>query len=526
MAIARGSSGTEWLNGALAAVALVALVAGYRAAGIVNPTIVALSLLTIVLAVGAASTRRVAIGASVAAMLAFNYFFLPPVGTWTIADPQNWVALFVFLAVSLVASGLSTAVRARAQEAVARRDELARLFDLTRDVLLTTDSREAVPTLARHIARRFDLDHVSICLPADHEWRVHAGGELQVAIDPTDLTTALAGAAKNLEFDAQERTYAGHRVIRVGTHDVRLVPLRLGVKAIGLLAAVGRTMEPGTLDALAGVTAIAIERAQFLEDRKAGELSRQSEQLKSALLASLAHDLKTPLTAIRVAAGNLQSTWLSDVQRREQSDIVISEVSRLSRLFEGILDMARIDAGAVATTRQWVHPSETVDAAVSQVEPALRHHTIDVQEGGSEFVYLDPRLTSAALAHLLENAAAYSAPGTVITVTAGTTSAGLRVSVRDRGPGLTQTDLPQLFDRFFRGSAAAGVPGTGMGLAIARGLLAAEGGQIWAENHPEGGAVFWMTVPAPIRHPELIEEERVSERPPSPTAAAAPPDHR
>jgi two-component system sensor histidine kinase KdpD len=498
---------TDPRTAVLAAAGLAALVAAYRATEITNPTIVALSLLTIVLAVAATSTRRLAIATSVGAMLTFNYFFLPPVGTLSIADPQNWVALGVFLAVSLVASHLSAAVRARAHEAVTRRDELARLFDLTRDVLLTTDSQAAIPALARHIAHRFDLDHVSLCLPEGAGgWQVHAGGALALTLDPRDLQAALDGAARGLEFDARDRTYAGHRVVQAGGHDVRLVPLRLGVKAIGLLAAAGRTMEPGTLDALAGITAIAIERAAFLDDRKVSELARQSEELKSALLASLAHDLKTPLTAIRVAAGNLQANWLADDQRHEQSEIVLTEVARLAHLFEGILDMARIDAGAVASTRQWVHPSETVDVARAQVEHALQNHVVDLQEGAPDLVYLDPRLTSSALAHLLENAAAYSPAGSTITVTAGATSTGLRVTVRDRGPGIAPEDLTHLFDRFFRGRAARGVPGTGMGLAIARGLLAVEGGRVWAENHPDGGAVFSLEVDAPTRPPEPAEE--------------------
>jgi two-component system sensor histidine kinase KdpD len=351
----RVSGAREAGTALVALLAIAGLVAAGRALGVTNPTIVALSLLIIVLGVAATSTRRLAIATSIAAMAAFNYFFLPPLGTFTIADPENWVALIVFLAVSLVASGLSATVRARTEDAIRR----------------------------------------------EHE-----------------------------------------------------------------------------------------------RDR-----ARRSEEFKSALLASLAHDLKTPLTAIRVAAGNLQANWLSDDQRREQLQIVLAEVSRLSRSFDGILDMARIDAGAVASRREWVHPTEIVDAARALVGPELQQHVIDVEEQGDDLVFVDPRLTSAALAHILENAAAYAPAGSVMTVTTGSTASGLAISVRDRGPGITAADLPHLFERFFRGAAARGVPGTGMGLAIARGLLAVEGGVVSAENHAEGGAVFSLTVPATTRHP-------------------------
>ena len=194
------------------------------------------------------------------------------------------------------------------------------------------------------------------------------------------LTTAFAAAQASLEFDAYARTYAGHRTMTVDGHDVRLVPLRVGTKPIGMLAAAGRPVEAGTLDTLAGVVAIAIERAQFLEERKAGELTRQSEQLKTALLASLGHDLRTPLTAIRVAASNITAPELTREERLEQSDLILSEVERLTRLFQNILEMARIDAGAVATESRWTHPSEIVAAARDQVEHTLqrsqsgRHH--------------------------------------------------------------------------------------------------------------------------------------------------------
>jgi two-component system sensor histidine kinase KdpD len=464
---------------------------------VTNATIVALTFLFIVLITAASSRLWAAVITSVASMLCFNFFFLPPVGTWTIADPQNWVALFVFLAVSLVASRLSHVARTQTEEAVGRRDELARLFDLGRDVLVMTATPEAVSHLARAIARRFDLEYVALALPASPEWSVFAAGDEAVHLHEGQLAEAFAAAAKSLEFDAYARTYAGHRSMQANGRTVRLVPLRAGTTPIGVLAASGRPIEPGTLDTLAGVVAIAIERMRFLEERKSAELTRQSEELKSALLASLGHDLRTPLTAIRVAAGNLKSTWLPADARTEQSDLILGEVERLTRLFNNVLEMARIDAGAVATEERWSHPSEIVAAARDQVEQTLREHRVSLTIEPDTSVRLDARLAASALAHVLENAAQYAPRGTSIDVSSEIAGTDLLLRVRDHGPGLTDADLPHVFDRFFRGRTAAQsrVSGTGMGLWIARGLVSAVHGRIWVENCSDGGARFTIALP-------------------------------
>jgi two-component system sensor histidine kinase KdpD len=349
--------GRDWrqLIVALCAVGLISITY-LRWLPVTNATIVALTYLLVVLLVAASSHLWVAVITSCVAMALFNFFFLPPVGTWRIADPENWVALVAFLTVSLVGSRLSAAARDR--------------------------------------------------------------------------------------------------------------------------------------------EAIAIERAQFLEERKGAELARQGEELKSALLASLAHDLRTPLTAIRVAASNLQGTWLTGEQRREQSDLVLAEVERLTRLFQNILEMARIDAGAIAAEQQWVHPSQIVEAARGLVDHTLGRHPVVLETDSDRLVRLDPRLTASALAHLLENAAQYAPVGSKITVSTRVTAEELYVVVRDQGPGISSADLPHLFERFYRGGGARGRrSGTGMGLSIARGLLAAERGRIWAENCADGGAQFSITVP-------------------------------
>jgi two-component system sensor histidine kinase KdpD len=323
---------------------------------VTNTTTVALTFLLVVLVTAATSRLRVAVITSIAAMLCFNFFFLPPLGTLTISDPQNWIALVVFLAVSLVASNLSAAARDR--------------------------------------------------------------------------------------------------------------------------------------------EALALERLQLLEEKKSAEVARKSEEMKSALLASLAHDLRTPLTAIRVAATNLQASWLTDADRREQSEVVLTEVAHLTRLFQNILDMARIDAGAVELTKQWVHPLEVIEAARDHAKHALREHPIDIQGGDDVLVRLDPRLTAAALSQLLENAAQYSPEQSRIDVTAISTGTELLIHVHDRGPGIAKDELPRLFDRFYRGTTGGRrTGGTGMGLSIARGLLAVQGGRVQAGNAAEGGAIFTIAVP-------------------------------
>ena len=319
--------------------------------GVTNSTVVALTFLLIVLVTAAASTLWVAVTTSLAAMVCFNFFFLPPVGSLIISDPENWVVLFTFLAVSLIASQLSSAVRAREREA--------------------------------------------------------------------------------------------------------------------------------------------------LERRQAAELARKGEELKSALLASLGHDLRTPLTAIRVAASNLQSSWLTSAEKEEQAGLVLAEVERLTRLFQNILDMARIDAGVVSPEERWVHPSEIVGTARDLVPQAFENHPVDVTIRADRLVKVDPRLTATALSHIFENAAQYSSGGASIEVAADVDTEGMTISVRDHGPGIPATDLPHVFDRFYRGrTGKTRTVGTGMGLSIARGLLAAEHGRIWAENCPEGGARFTIAVAA------------------------------
>jgi two-component system sensor histidine kinase KdpD len=494
--VPRGRFG-ELRDSLLAACGVVLIVVGFRAFSVMNATIVALTFLMLVLGVASTSTRRLAVATSFVSMAAFNFFFLPPVGTFTIADPQNWVALGVFLAVSLVASNLSATARRQTAEALARRHELTHLFDLTRDILLVPEGPDAPSQIARFITRRFQFDEALICTPGPSGWQQHGPPEFRR--EPEDrLNGALASARASLEFDAYTRTYSGHQVASIAPGVERaIVPLRLAADPIGVLITQGPPCEPGTRDAIAGVAAIALERLTLLEDRRQAEVVRRSAELRSALFASVSHDLKTPLTAIAAAAANVDSPNLSAVQRADQIAIVQQEVQRLNRLFQNIVDMARIETASVTPERERVVAADLVEAAERLVEPALRGREVRFADHTQEaLLRLDPRLTSAALAHLLENAAQYSPPGSTIDVGAAVEGGELRLEVRDRGQGIAPEDRARLFDRFQRGVESVRHPfGSGLGLAITKGLLVAQGGRVWADNHRDGGAVFTIAVP-------------------------------
>jgi two-component system, OmpR family, sensor histidine kinase KdpD len=230
------------------------------------------------------------------------------------------------------------------------------------------------------------------------------------------------------------------------------------------------------------------------------EVARHSAELKSSLLASLGHDLKTPLTALTVAANNLNASWLTTEQRLEQAEVVRTELARLNRLFQNLIDMARIESHAVTAEREWVAPADVIEAAAQQIESALVQHRLNV-DGGNEswLVRLDPRLTSAALAHVLENAAQHSAAGSVISVSVQPLANEIWFVVRDHGTGLS--------DQRRRAPRSSARVGSGMGLSISRGLLSAEGGRIWGESHPDGGAIFTLAVPVESRMTTPLEPE-------------------
>ena len=258
-------------------------------------------------------------------------------------------------------------------------------------------------------------------------------------------------------------------------------------------------LDLGTLDALGGVVAIAIERAHFLAERKKSEALSQRADLASALLASFSHDLRTPVTSVRVAVTNLQDLALPPEERRAQAQLALQELDRLTRLFQDILDMARIDAAAVNPERQWVSPADVVDAAVAHVAPALAGHTLEIDADGLTEVQIDPRLTSTALAHVLENAARYSPEDAPIAIRAWTEADGAHFIVRDHGPGLDASDLDHLFEPFYRGQKTQARHGHRARPRDHARIAGGRGRPRLVRERAAGGAQFTIVVPSAVR---------------------------
>jgi two-component system sensor histidine kinase KdpD len=261
----------------------------------------------------------------------------------------------------------------------------------------------------------------------------------------------------------------------------------------------GPSLERGTIEAIAGLVAIALERARFLREVSRTEALRQSDELKSALLASVSHGLRTPLTSIRAAVDSLLQHDLNwDKEALKEFHLIISEeVHRLSTLVGNLLEMARIEAGELQISKEWGSVSEIFANVIERCAPSFRgHEVIAAASEDLPLVKVDSRLVAEALSNVVENAAKYSPPGSRIVLSANVEAGELVISVADEGPGIATEDMGRIFDKFYRGASTANRPsaGTGMGLAITRGIVEAHGGNVRAES-AGGGAKFTISIP-------------------------------
>ncbi|MBZ5554013.1 MAG: DUF4118 domain-containing protein [Acidobacteriia bacterium] len=505
----------NWIDYAASAAGVAVVVALYKfLIPRVNNTTVALSFLLVVLLSASASGLGPAILASIAGMLCFNYFFLPPLGTFTIQDPQNWIALTAFLVTAIIASHLSSTARSRTQDAEDRRQEMWKLFQLGRAIIMSTETETAVSSIARQVVEIFHAGHCSVFIRDDEgDWQRAA-----TAADASDLSS-FPPSERVLDevFESGETRLMPHRIdlqddkqATRGGETIACTPLRVGVKSIGVLVMISRPVERETLDAMAGLVALALERARFLKELSRTEALRQSNELKSALLASVSHDLRTPLTSIRASIDNLlqnEVEW-DKATLREFHLIISEEVGRLSRLVDNLLEMARIEARELRPSRQWGAISEVITQVLNRCFSVTQDHSVDIDLKESlPLVEMDSRLIAQALSNLVENAGQYSPPGTKILLQSRIESGHLIFTVRDHGPGIAHEEMERIFDKFYRGrhSSMRRGEGTGMGLPIARGIAEAHGGSIGCENNPEGGATFTLRIPVECKEtPEVV----------------------
>lgn len=463
------------IAGALALIAGITLV--YHLVLSVNSTTVALSFLLAILAVATGWGLLEAIVASVAGMLCFNYFFLPPAGTLSIADPQNWVALFVFVVTSIVASQLSASAKRRALEATRRQHEMERLYALSRGLMLLDPRSAATGQVSYQIAQVFELPGVALF---DRERdRVYRAGPQDVPVPDGKLR------------DAAVQGTASHEAAA----DVSILPVSLGGAPIGSLAIHGGAISDTALHAIANLAAIAIERARAQELATRAEAARQNEELKSTLLDALAHEFNTPLTSIKAAASAMLAE--NGAPQNELLTVIEEETDRLSSLVTETIQMARIEAGDVRLETRPHAVAELVSSALKKLKLLLEDREVRIELSDHlPAVLADAELVGLALRQLVTNALKYSHPESPITIRARAVEDRVTISVKDDGPGIPETELTRIFEKFYRVTDSAGrIPGAGMGLTIAREIVAAHGGKIWVESRPGQGSEFFFTLP-------------------------------
>jgi two-component system sensor histidine kinase KdpD len=445
----------------------------------VNATTVGFIYLVVILVVATAWGFIESTVASVAAMLCLNYFFLPPVGQFTIADPQNWVALFAFLATSLVASRLSTITKRQAEEAIHREQDIEKLYSFSRAILLIDAAQSAPAQLARQVSQVFDSPSVAIYDVQQDQ--VYWGGPVEKpGIQEALKTVALRGTRS---WDEATR----HNIL----------PVNLGGKSIGSLAMGESPIAEAALESLANLVAIGLERARSAEAASRAEVSRQSEELKSTLLDAIAHEFKTPLTSIKAAASGLRShPSATQAESAELLSVVEEESDRLDRLVTEAIQMARIEAGSVHLQLGPVRLEHIAKGAVNDLGDRTSDRVRVAIPPGTPEALADGQLLGLVVRHLLDNALKYSPPGSPIELSAETKGDRVVVQVSDRGPGVAEKDRNRVFDKFFRARHHKDkMPGSGMGLAIAREVVQAHKGEIWVEPRPGGGSVFSISLP-------------------------------
>ena len=447
----------------------------------VNQTTVAFAFLIMVLLTAYRWRLAYSVYASILLTLLFNMFFLPPVGKLTITDPQNWVALAGFLCTSVLVSHLSDRERRHAETSEARRRDVDLLYKLSQKLLVQDDVKELGRSTPSIVASVFGFRAVALYVNAT---------DAAFYSDPDQI----------LLSSAEMRSTVADSDETVSTRDgVKLIQLRLGVRhALGRLAVTDGGLTREMYEAIGSLVSVALERAVALERTSRLEAARESERLRSALVDSVTHDLRTPLTAIRAAATTLQNQpSIAEAERNDLIAVVEEESARLDRLIGQAVEMATLDSQSLRLQLRPVNVRELIELTVERALGSLQKHPvkIDVTEPFPD-VSADRNLLERVLRHLLENASAYSRPGDPITISARIEGDRVLFTVADRGMGIDAEDLPFVFDKYFRGKKHNNrMKGTGMGLAIARAIMKIHQGGIAAESRLGEGSQFTFWIP-------------------------------
>jgi two-component system, OmpR family, sensor histidine kinase KdpD len=488
----------------------VLLVAGFTAlaiavhafGGLAN---VALVYLIPVLASASLYGMRTGVVTGIVSALAYNFFFLPPIYTFTIQDPENVLTVAVFIVVAIVTSQLASRVRVQANLAERSSGQNAALASFARMLASLSSRQELGQTLCGEVAGQFDVDAV-LMLPNE-------GGKLELtsAVPPESLLGPIDTAAAEWGFEHKEAAGRGSNTLAAS--EWLFQPLLAGGEALGVLGVAKKDgsepMRPDRLPFLMSFVdqaALALERVTLTEEMSTVAQLRERDRLRGALLSSVSHDLRTPLTAIIAATNELKKA--RGVDPALLADIE-NESERLNRFVSNMLDMVRVEAGGLQLNLQPLDLAEAVAGAADQLKRELKGHSVRLDiPPDLPFVRVDPQLFHQCLVNLLENAAKYSGAKTPILVVAYRGRDGISLSVIDEGPGLPPGEAGRVFETFVRVEGSDRKGGTGLGLAIVKGFVEAMGLEVSARNNKEGrGACFTIRFPTKT----LVRETAVAE---------------
>jgi two-component system sensor histidine kinase KdpD len=447
----------------------------------VNPATVGFTFLLSILFISAGWGLRYAIFASLLATTAYNYFFLPPVYTFTIADPQNWVALMAFLVTAVTASQLSERARKSTAHADQRRREVERLYAFSQQLWLSDNVFGLLNLIPKHLVDAFDVSGAALFLEGRQETYFY--DERSRNLFPVEQLKVVSDR--------------GEPVLDRDHHNCYM-PLRMGVRSVGALGLAGCDFSRESLEALGSLVAIAIERASTVERLTRSEAARETDRLRSVLLDSVTHEFRTPLTAIKASAETLLSdAHLDDSQRKDLLQVINQEGDRLNRLIGEAGEVAQLDSHELQFQLEKHRISEAVDKALAAAHAALRQHAVQVSiPNDLPPVRMDLERITEVLTQLLDNAGKYSPPESRIHIMAEVRGNEVVTSVADQGPGIDQLEQEMIFEKFFRGRHQRMlIQGTGMGLPIAKAIVELHGGKIGVTSQLGRGSVFYFSLP-------------------------------